>query len=274
MPKMLYPEIHEGSIEPKNKLETDLFSCNADATASVVAYVSKMFAVSRKDLPENKKQAVTAEEMRAKAKAARAAREAAAAGLVADDTDPAGDGGPIGNEPVKASTLAPEGSVADELMEADEELIGFARLYSGTIRVGGRIACVLPKYSATVEPTHPRNVKHLIWTEVEALYVMMGRELVPVDTVRAGNVFAIKGLEGKVWRNATLCSPGEDEIGNAAPDRVRESFINLSTVSQAVSLCEFIMPNPSSPYPFLYPDGTNCQGCPWTSRTRELAEAP
>lgn len=38
---------------------------------------------------------------------------------------------------------------------------------------------------------------------------MMGRELQPVANVRAGNTFAIRGLEGKVWRNATLCSPGE-----------------------------------------------------------------
>jgi ribosome assembly protein 1 len=52
---------------------------------------------------------------------------------------------------------------------------------------------------------------------VEALYTMMGRELVPVNEVLAGNVFAIAGLEGKVWRNATLCSPGAGGVGKESP---------------------------------------------------------
>jgi len=44
------------------------------------------------------------------------------------------------------------------------------------------------------------------------LYTIMGRELVAVETVSAGNIFAIRGLEGKVWRYGTLCAPGASGV--------------------------------------------------------------
>ena len=76
IPKMLYPDLYESTVEPKNKLEEDLYSCNAGASGSVTALISKMFAVPQDELPENKKKPATAEELRAKAKAAREARQA------------------------------------------------------------------------------------------------------------------------------------------------------------------------------------------------------
>ena len=95
-----------------------------------------------------------------------------------------------------------------------EVILGFARLYSGTLRIGIRVHCVLPKYNTSLGPVHPQNLKHITTATVLGLYVMMGRELVSVDCVRAGSIFAIKGLEGKVWRNATLCAPSETETEN------------------------------------------------------------
>jgi len=70
---------------------------------------------------------------------------------------------------------------------------------------------------------------------------MMGRDLVPVKEVVAGNVFAVAGLEGFVGRSATLCSPsaagfGEDaaveKLLNSSPDA--ECIINLGRVNQQV----------------------------------------
>ncbi|KAG6845124.1 hypothetical protein H0H87_000551 [Tephrocybe sp. NHM501043] len=228
IPKMLYPDLYEATIEPKNKLEEDLFASNSASKACVTAYVSKMFAVSAKDLPENKKKPVTAEEMRAKAREAREARAAAAEAAKAGE----------GTED-QASTAMPytPPPLADEPVQVEpaanaEVVLGFARLYSGTLRTGTSVYGLLPKYNVALEPTHPANAKNLVTTKIEGLYVMMGRELTPVDAVRAGNIFAVKGLEGKVWRSATLCAPGEKGISESL-ENDRFCLINLGGVNRA-----------------------------------------
>lgn len=229
IPKMLYPDIYETTLVPKNKLEEDLFAANASSDACITAYVSKVFAVSAKDLPENKKKPITADQMRTRAREARIAKQAAAA------TD---DGG--GGQTSTTIGYAPTGVTEQvepkaEVIENGEVILGFARLYSGTIRTGTSVYAVLPKYNAALPPNSPANMKHLMSAPVEGLYVMMGRELVPVDFVRAGNTFAIKGLEGKVWRSATLCGPGESGI-NDEGDVAVSCLINLGSVDRTVRL--------------------------------------
>jgi ribosome assembly protein 1 len=65
---------------------------------------------------------------------------------------------------------------------------------------------------------------------------MMGRELLPVEEVLAGNVFAIGGLHGQVWRTATLCSGGVLERGVVDLEQANEmgALINLGGVSEHV----------------------------------------
>ncbi|KAI0801740.1 P-loop containing nucleoside triphosphate hydrolase protein [Irpex lacteus] len=222
IPKMLYPDLYESVIPPKNRLEEDLYSCNADPSATVTALISKMFAVPQQELPEHKKKPVTADELRAKAKAAREARKAAEAAVP--------DSGDTPLEEALEQLQVKEAS-EEAVVPEGEVLLGFARIYSGTIKTGTAIACVLPKYNNSYGPTHPKNEKHVVITRVEGLYVMMGRELVPVETVQAGNVFAIRGLEGKVWRNATICAPSENGVGEV-PDleQLRDSLVNLGGV--------------------------------------------
>ncbi|KAI0667587.1 translation elongation factor 2 [Trametes maxima] len=226
IPKMLYPDIYETTVEPKNKVEANLYSCNDASDASVVALVSKMFAVPIKELPGNKKKALTAEEMRSRAKAAREARST----LSPDVTSAQRASVPLEEAMRKADIHdKPEDAEAEE--EDEEALLGFARIYSGTIRTGTTIACVLPKYSHELGPGHPRNAQHVVTAQVEELYTMMGRELVPVASVRAGNVFAIRGLEGKVWRNATLCAPSTAGVGSVTDLEVaKDSLLNMAGV--------------------------------------------
>ncbi|KAI9568395.1 P-loop containing nucleoside triphosphate hydrolase protein [Boletus coccyginus] len=210
LPRMLYPNVFEQAINPKNKLERDLYSSSSGAGAYITAYVSKMFAVHRKELPENKVMPLTAEELRMRGRAAREAHKEAASNNLKETPEDTID--------------APE----TPLVSNGEILLGFARIYSGTIKVGTKIYCVLPKYSVTLSPDNPANVNNIVIAEVEGLYVMMGRELQPVASVRAGNTFAIRGLEGKVWRNATLCSPGEAGIlRDGSPRQGQECLINL-----------------------------------------------
>ena len=227
IPKILYPDLSEGTVEPKSKLEHDLFECNSADTAYVEAFVSKMFAVPRKDFPEHKKKKPTADEMRERG---RTAMEAATAG----------------NAPPSPKDEAPDIGTTENGVEEGEVLLGFARLYSGRLKVGSHIFALLPRYDTTVPPSHPRNTKFLHTVRVEALYTMMGRELVPVNEVLAGSVFAVAGLEGTVWRSATLCSPGaggvrEDVSLEHLSEDEQASLINLGSVNVRVCLDSLLL---------------------------------
>lgn len=246
---MLHPEDDdaEENKTSRNKLEEDLYHCRSEPDAYAVAYVSKMFAVPRKELPENKPKAVTAEEMRAKGREAREARLAAG-----QDTAPSG---PI---PLDSLTLSdkqsPETNGPPPAEEGDEILLGFSRLYSGTITRTSKLYCTLPKYNTTFPPTHPANAKHVCVVEITALYIMMGRDLVPVEKVVAGNVFALAGLGGIIWRNGTLCGMGDaqagDDVSIANLETARPCLVNLAGISnQAAPIVRVALEpvNPGAP---------------------------
>ena len=231
IPKILYPDLLEPTIAPKNKLEKDLWNCDDGEEAFVIGYVSKMFAVPVKELPENKRAAVTAEQMRANAKAA---RERAAAAALATATEANGESPP--STPAEASNDQGDDVEGKELGEDEDVLLGFARIYSGTIRVGSTVRCVLPKYNNNFLSTHPRNIQHTATTIVEGLYTMMGKDLVRVDSVPAGNVFAIRGLEGKVTRSATICAPSHQGLVGAGVDGGNTEYVmNLGGVLRPVT---------------------------------------
>ncbi|KZP01342.1 P-loop containing nucleoside triphosphate hydrolase protein [Calocera viscosa TUFC12733] len=227
IPKVLYPDLHEEAVQAKTKLEENLYSCDTSPSACVAVYVSKMFAVARKELPENRKRAMTAEEMRQKGREARERRAHLEASLLEDSA-----------VVIHADSIEPPAEVVSHpsAIQEDEDgeaLLGFARIYSGTLKRGMSVYCVLPRYDVPLGPGHPRNIKHLQIVTVESLYTIMGRDLVPVEVVPAGNVFAVGGLEGVVLRNATLCSPsGEGVLSGrhlVLGEADQQCIVNLST---------------------------------------------
>lgn len=197
LPKIVYPDLSEETKEPKNKLESELWACSAKDDSFVVAYVSKMFAVQKKQLPEYK-------------------------------------------EKLRREESGKDEEQNDGESESDEVLLGFARIYSGKIKAKSRIAAILPKYDTSAPPSHPKNRKYIKFIHVEALYTMMGRDLLPVKEVPAGNVFAVAGLDGFVGRSATLCSPStlglSDELAESEIDGKPdvECIINLGKVHAQV----------------------------------------
>ena len=223
MPKMLYPYLHTPTLEPKNKLERDLFTCDPSPDSTIVAYVSKTFAVAKADLPENKRKPLTAQEMRERGRELRQQASAAK-----QDTESNADEGSTITEEV-----ADNGAV-EKLDSSETVILGFARLYSGVVHKNSSVYCVLPKYNTALGPRHHRNQTHIVKAKVDALYTMMGRDLEPVESVKAGNVFAIRGLEGKVWRNATLCSPNANGCLAEDPEDDRPSIINLGGILRQV----------------------------------------
>jgi len=240
IPKMLYPELQEAILAPKDKLEEDLYAGKAEINSYVTAYVSKMFAVSKKDLPEKKELPLTADGTKAKARAVLPKKQENGLEnqLASIEIQSPKQESPVLEEP-------------EEVDEASEVVLGFARLYSGILRVGSIVHALLPKYDPTLESTHPYNQKYIVSATVEGLYIMMGRELNPVDFVRAGNIFAIRGLGGKVYRSATVCAPGRGDVQDGVDPK--SWLVNLGAVNRAVSsgffhmLIEDIEPDTQTP---------------------------
>ncbi|KAI8376315.1 uncharacterized protein BYT42DRAFT_382453 [Radiomyces spectabilis] len=209
LPKMLHPDIQQKDsepLEPQNEVERALYCCDTSSDAPAVAYVSKMFAVPIELLPENRRKQMTAEEMRERGRQQRALRAAAAAGSpISPNGSDDSHGIPLNLDQATISEEddSPSETSPKEKLEG-EELIGFARLYSGTIRVGQKLYVLGPKY----DPQYPD--KYCSEITVENLYLIMGRELEALPEVSAGNVFGIGGLAGHILKNGTLASTKTD----------------------------------------------------------------
>lgn len=95
-----------------------------------------------------------------------------------------------------------ETELEDLFDEKDEVLIGFARVYSGTLRVGQEVSVLEPKY----DPEKP--TEHIKTATITHLYLFMGKELVSLEECPAGNIVGIGGLAGKILKNGTLIESG------------------------------------------------------------------
>ncbi|KAG1221247.1 hypothetical protein G6F68_020979 [Rhizopus microsporus] len=103
-----------------------------------------------------------------------------------------------------------------------ERIIGFARLYSGKIRVGQKLYVLGPKY----DPKNPS--KHVSEITVDSLYLIMGRDLESLDEVCAGNVFGIGGLEGHILKNGMLASSLKDVKNMAGVKMVSSPIVRVA----------------------------------------------
>ncbi|KAJ3417616.1 Cytoplasmic GTPase/eEF2-like protein (ribosomal biogenesis) [Chytridiales sp. JEL 0842] len=175
--------------ERTKDLAQSISRCDPKSSLTV-AYISKVFSVPSDMLPQNKRVPLTAEEMRERRRLA-----------ILKQKEQPQDGGMteilIAGE---ATDTVAEGSKEPETNA--ESLIGFARIYSGTIKVGQTLNILGPKY----DPNKPNADRHVTSIQVQKLYLLMGRELEELEEVPAGNVFGIGGLEGKVLKTATLSS--------------------------------------------------------------------
>ncbi|KAJ5755165.1 hypothetical protein N7533_004708 [Penicillium manginii] len=178
----------------------------------VVAYVSKMAAIPESELLASNKRSggtMTADEAR---EIARRKREEIAK-MHAEAGAGKGDEFSRMHSAFETTTLITERDEPEEPEEKEdpEHLIGFARLFSGTLSVGDEIYVLPPKFSPASphESPEPRKVT------VTDLYLLMGRSLEPLKSVPAGVVFGIGGLAGYVLKTGTLCSQVEGSINLA-----------------------------------------------------------
>jgi len=181
------------------------------ASATTLAFVSKMVAVDRDALPVDRgpqlSQAERAEKRRqllarrhAEGKDGGAAvggtieldrpEAAAAAAAAAPPSDPAQEAEPD------------QGVTADDGSEDDGSsvMMAYTRVFCGRLRRGDRIHVL----SAAYNPDTPGE--HAAEAVVGDIYVLMGRDLVAVESAPAGMVVGIAGLGSFIQKSATLSS--------------------------------------------------------------------
>ncbi|WVR07229.1 hypothetical protein IAU60_004270 [Kwoniella sp. DSM 27419] len=255
LPFMLHYEKAASSktpLAPEDEVEEGLYRCDQSEDANVVAYVSKMFAVQRSELPQFKPKEMTAEEMRQRGREERERRAAMLAARQTVGQATQENGTPLSvieddiTDPMKALQVAdevPETPLVP-IDESSEVLLGFSRIFSGVLKRNTPLIATLPKYDAELGPSHARNAKHVIKVVAQELYVMMGRELVAVDEVPAGHVCAIGGLGSAVPRSATLWAPNAAGAADVTSDA---KLINLAGVSMQAAPIVRVALEPENP---------------------------
>ncbi len=182
----------------------------AGRDAPLVAYVSKMVAVRASELPQPKRKvgdSMTADEA---LDTARRKRAAIAKARKAAENESSNDANGLADA-LDSARLDEEQEAEPEEPEDPEYLIGFARLFSGTLNVGDDVYVLPPKFS----PANPHAAPEPQKVRVTGLYLMMGRGLESLTSVPAGVVFGIAGLEGHILKSGTLCSQLEGSVNLA-----------------------------------------------------------
>ncbi|XP_025916271.1 elongation factor-like GTPase 1 isoform X1 [Apteryx rowi] len=213
------------SLPPETQeLKSAFMKCSSEGTAPVIVFVSKMFAVDAKALPQNKPRPLTQEEIAQRREVARrrhAEKLAANQGKELSEKPPSENTSEVNTGETKSEEQQLNSQI--EIMtskatkqEADnkESFIAFARVFSGVVQRGQKIFVLGPKYDPA-EALHKLSaqcsatddlplVPHMTCCTLENLYLLMGRELEDLEEVPAGNVLGIGGLQDFVLKSATL----------------------------------------------------------------------
>ncbi|KAL3459091.1 P-loop containing nucleoside triphosphate hydrolase protein [Aspergillus heterothallicus] len=208
LPQMI--EESPGSKFVDSKVKDAMVEFKTGPSEPVVAYVSKMAAIPESELQSSKKKAggaMSADEAR---EIARKKREEIAKMQAEASNGPEDDFSRI-TSAFELVSVNDNDKDDTEQKEDPEHLIGFARLYSGTLSVGDSIYVLPPKFSPENAHASPEPKKVI----VTDLYLLMGRSLEPLESVPAGVVFGIGGLAGHILKTGTLCSQLEGSINLA-----------------------------------------------------------
>lgn len=195
------------------RLKAAFLLCDTSPEVPIIVFVSKMFPVERDMLPENRPKSLTAEELAQRREivrqmhAERLERKAITENHQEDHNSVVCNN----DQNVKHEDVTEDRS--------DGGLVAFARIYSGTIKIGDEVFVLGPKHKpevaleqeslgekvdSTLVLKDLKPGRHITRMTVSKLYILMGRELEAVSKVPAGNVFGIGGLEEHVLKTATL----------------------------------------------------------------------
>uniref|UniRef100_A0A665THZ9 Elongation factor-like 1 n=1 Tax=Echeneis naucrates TaxID=173247 RepID=A0A665THZ9_ECHNA len=211
--------------EQTQDLKEAFLQCSSGRDAPVIVFVSKMFAVDSKALPQNRPRPLTQEDIAQRRELARQrhANKMAADQTAEENTKDLGHKGSMPQEElstgklnIKIEQMVTNIWAPDEPEEQRETFVAFARVYSGVVKKGQRVFVLGPKYdpaqglrmlseNCSASDCVP-EVPHLSCCSMESIYLLMGRELEELEDMPAGNVVGIGGLEECVLKSATLSS--------------------------------------------------------------------
>ncbi|XP_043474180.1 elongation factor-like GTPase 1 [Leptopilina heterotoma] len=175
------------------QLKKHFLACDSSPQTPIIVFISKMFTVDGKSLPENKPKPLTPEEM--------ALRREIAKQRLAERTE---------QETLHQQLPSSESEIPEE---SENNLIAFARVYSGKLKPDSEVYVLGPKHdprlnkTETEIPTSLKDLKpgrHVTKFTVKKLYLLMGRELETLNEAPAGNLIGIGGLKDHVLKTATL----------------------------------------------------------------------
>uniref|UniRef100_A0A3Q3R5M3 Tr-type G domain-containing protein n=1 Tax=Monopterus albus TaxID=43700 RepID=A0A3Q3R5M3_MONAL len=227
--------------EQTQELKKVFLQCSSEKTAPAIVFVSKMFAVDTKALPQNRQRPLTQEEI---AQRREIARQRHADKIAVDHTASESpkdlihsgcvpqEGQPEILSTAKMESLTLKESTPEEEEVQRETFIAFARVYSGVVKKGQKVFVLGPKY----DPAQGLSmlpggcsasdcvveVPHLSCCSMDRIYLLMGRELEELEEVPAGNILGVGGLDECVLKSATLstspaCPPFTPLSFEAAP---------------------------------------------------------
>lgn len=225
------------------KLKSEFLACSSDENVPVIVYISKMFPMERQCLPQYRPQPLTAAEIaqrreQARLRHAQKLAESQTLSLVGGCAD---DAVPITDNQLVTFGDQTKTDKQDEQEQHDEHVfIAFARVFSGTIKRGQELYVLGPKHEpqsaleklkngekidTNITLKDLKSGQHITRVQIDQLFLLMGRELESLDSVPAGNVVGIGGLEDHVLKSATLAStvacPAFTELTQASVPIVR-----------------------------------------------------
>lgn len=183
------------------ELKKHFLKCSSDENDPKIIFVSKMFSVNRKCLPEHKPKILSAAEIEAR----RTAYKMQQLNLQNEDKKE-------NQSDINGIPSNPENAQVDE--NCEDVFIAFARVFSGKLKVGDSLFVLGPKYDPSNEPPSTiddsltlkdlKSDEHITKTVIKRLFLLMGRELEEVDEAPAGSVIGISDMEQHILKSATL----------------------------------------------------------------------
>lgn len=214
-----------GAASVDNKVKDAMIQFKTKTDEPVVAYVSKMVAIPESELKSSNKRPGTSMSADEAREIARKKREEIAK-LQGEANTQQKDEFTYVQSSLEVITIdeteGKEDAAEDE--GEPEHLVGFARLYSGTLSVGDSVYVLGPKFS----PANPHASPVPQKVTITDLYLLMGRSLEPLKSVPAGVVFGIGGLAGHVLKTGTLCSQLEGSINLAGVSMATPPIVRVS----------------------------------------------
>lgn len=217
-------------IDPE--FEEAIKSCdNSDPEHKTLAYVSKMLSIPNSELPKDfVTPALSKEELKERTRKARelarqASEAAAAAQEAAREKEDDEFALPLAvKDPFEWEYE--EDYFEDDEDDIDETLIAFTRVFSGSLSRGQKVSVIGPKYDPTLPKDSITNITQIFEDIViQDLYLIMGKDLTRMETVPAGNIVGVVGLDNIVLKNATIVSKLED---------LKYPYINLASTSTLI----------------------------------------